>query len=130
LLAERHNLWIKASAKPGIFVTAFEKALRAGNIEQMAAVGKRYPRWALLAVVAGALIGDEDSAAQVKKLLSVEAPSMVPAIEVVRNAVGPLVAGTNDSNEIVTCLAKYRSRLFPVLYDASEATVSEFSLVA
>jgi hypothetical protein len=69
LLAERHKLWEGTTVRPTIFATAFERALRTNDTKAMADIAGRYPRWAALAVIARALMGDIGSAVQIKSLL-------------------------------------------------------------
>jgi tetratricopeptide (TPR) repeat protein len=129
LLAERHQLWEGTVVQRPIFVTAFERALRTNDAQGMGEIASRYPRWAPLAMIARALMGNAASAEQISSLFLHQAGAASPAIEVLRKAVNPLLACAEDPAQIIS-LAEHRSKIVLALYDANEATIGEFALAA
>lgn len=130
LLAERHQLWEGTVVRSPIFVATFERALRTNDAQGMGEIASRYPRWAPLAMIARALMGDASSAEQISNLLLHQAGATSPAIEVLREAVNPLVARAKDPAQIISSLAQHRSKIVLALHDANEATIGEFALAA
>jgi hypothetical protein len=130
ILAERHGLWENEATRPTMFVTAFERAMRTGHVDALVDIEERYPRWSALTLVARALLGDVRAVVRMKEFVTTEMEPDVPAIEVIRQAIKPIVVHATETDQIVHNLDAYRSKIVLALWDANESTIGEYALAA
>lgn len=129
ILAARQGIWKAKDQSPPPFGAAFETAFASDDRATLQRLAEHWPRLAAITRVAQARLGDPEAAAEIQHWLETEAPNE-RSLNGLHRTLRPLLRLVDGGLDFMSALSAERQRVDAALYDANEAALMDFRLVA